>query len=253
MRANGQGVSDVVFQETPVATELAPSARSAGSRDVNPRDGGAADAPALDAGSVFAAIERGDIRAAVIVGEDPVAGASDPHRVRKALAGLEFLAVLDVVRSQTTELASVVLPLAAFSESNGTFTNSERRIQRVSAALPPPAGLSNLEIISRIAEAAGAPCGSPDDAAVRRELVEAQDSIGLAGHGFACVGDRWGGDVLYSDGLATPDGLADVGVSDVDPVPLVFDPRWSDALEVEFSREAARLDLRPHVVRRYGS
>jgi predicted molibdopterin-dependent oxidoreductase YjgC len=73
-----------------------------------------------------------------ILGEDPAQTDPDSNRVRAALESLEFLVVQELFLSETARLAHVVLPGAGALEKNGTFTNGERRIQRVRRVLPPP-------------------------------------------------------------------------------------------------------------------
>jgi len=80
----------------------------------------------------------GRIRAMYIVGENPLLSEPDLHRAEKALAQLDFVVVQDLFLHETAEHAHVFLPAAAFAEKEGTFTNSERRVQRVRQALEPP-------------------------------------------------------------------------------------------------------------------
>ena len=72
------------------------------------------------------------------MGENTVV--SDPHanHAEHALRSVDFLVVQDIFLTETAQLADVVLPAASFAESNGTFGNSERRVQRVSPAVAPP-------------------------------------------------------------------------------------------------------------------
>jgi formate dehydrogenase alpha subunit len=81
---------------------------------------------------------HGDIRAMYIVGENPLLSEPDLHHAEKALAQLDVLVVQDLFLHETAERADVFLPAAAFAEKEGTFTNSERRVQRVRRALDPP-------------------------------------------------------------------------------------------------------------------
>jgi len=80
----------------------------------------------------------GDTRAMYVVGENPLLSEPDLHHAEKAIGQLEFLVVQDLFMHETAERAHVFLPAAAFAEKEGTFTNSERRVQRVRAALAPP-------------------------------------------------------------------------------------------------------------------
>jgi formate dehydrogenase alpha subunit len=79
----------------------------------------------------------GDTRAMYVVGENPLLSEPDLHHAEKALGQLDFLVVQDLFMHETAERAHVFLPAAAFAEKEGTFTNSERRVQRVRTALPP--------------------------------------------------------------------------------------------------------------------
>ena len=85
------------------------------------------------------ALERcGDsIFSMLIVGENTLVSDPDVAHCRRALERLEHLVVVDIFRTETAELADVVLPAAAWGEVDGTFTNTERRVQRVRAAVPP--------------------------------------------------------------------------------------------------------------------
>jgi len=80
----------------------------------------------------------GRIRAMYVVGENPLLSEPDLNHARKALGQLDFLVVQDLFLHETAELAHVFLPAAAFAEKEGTFTNSERRVQRVRRVLDPP-------------------------------------------------------------------------------------------------------------------
>jgi formate dehydrogenase alpha subunit len=80
----------------------------------------------------------GGIRAMYVVGENPLLSEPDLHHAEKAFAQLDFLVVQDLFLHETAERADVFLPAAAFAEKEGTFTNSERRVQRVRKAIDPP-------------------------------------------------------------------------------------------------------------------
>jgi len=80
----------------------------------------------------------GTIRAMYVVGENPMLAEPDLNHVAKALGQLDCLIVQDLFMHETAELAHVFLPAAAFAEKDGTFTNSERRIQRIRKAINPP-------------------------------------------------------------------------------------------------------------------
>jgi formate dehydrogenase alpha subunit len=80
----------------------------------------------------------GETRAMYVVGENPLLSEPDLHHAEKAIGQLDFLVVQDLFMHETAERANVFLPAAAFAEKEGTFTNSERRVQRVRQAIAPP-------------------------------------------------------------------------------------------------------------------
>jgi predicted molibdopterin-dependent oxidoreductase YjgC len=112
---------------------------------------------------MFEAMEHGELKAAYIVGENPARSEADQTRAVGLLTGLDHLVVQDIFLTQTAELAHVVLPAAAgWAESEGTVTNSERRVQRVRRALDPPSGArDDIEIICEIARRLGCDFGNP--------------------------------------------------------------------------------------------
>jgi len=79
----------------------------------------------------------GRVKGLVIMGENPMVSDPDIHHVKHALEAAEFLTVIDIFPTPTTELAHLVLPAASFAEKDGTFSNSERRVQRVRKAIEP--------------------------------------------------------------------------------------------------------------------
>jgi predicted molibdopterin-dependent oxidoreductase YjgC len=84
------------------------------------------------------AAEEGKLKALYIMGENPVMSDPDINHAVKAFKHLDFLVVQDIFMTETAELADVVLPATCFAEKEGTFTNTERRLQRVRKAVPPP-------------------------------------------------------------------------------------------------------------------
>jgi formate dehydrogenase major subunit len=93
--------------------------------------------PGLTSLGMQKAARDGLLRALIIFGEDPVVTDPDQRQVEHALRALDLLVVCELTLTETAKLADVVLPAASFAEKDGTFTNCERRVQRVRAALPP--------------------------------------------------------------------------------------------------------------------
>ncbi len=109
----------------------------------------------------------GTIRAMYVVGENPMLAEPDLHHTDKALRQLDCLVVQDLFMHETAELAHVFLPAAAFAEKEGTFTNSERRVQRVRKALDPPGQARpdwwiSCELAKRVARRLGVPASGFD-------------------------------------------------------------------------------------------
>ncbi len=89
---------------------------------------------------IMAGMHDGSIRSAFIMGENPVQSDPDMVSVIEGLRNLDFLVVQDIFMTPTAELAHVVLPAASYLEKEGTFTNTERRVQKVNEVLPPLTG-----------------------------------------------------------------------------------------------------------------
>lgn len=94
--------------------------------------------PGLNVIRMIHEAEKGNLKALYVMGENPLRSLPQHEYVARALENLEFLVVQDIVESETTRLADVILPGAAFSEKDGSFTNMEGRIQRFEAAVSPP-------------------------------------------------------------------------------------------------------------------
>ena len=114
----------------------------------------------------------GDIRALYIVGENPMVSDPDLNNVRKSLDSLEFLIVQDIFMTETAQMANVVLPSAAFAEKDGTFTNTERKIQRLRKALDPPgAAREDSDIICDLSSRMGYTMSYNSSLAVMEEIA----------------------------------------------------------------------------------
>ncbi|MCK5169383.1 MAG: molybdopterin-dependent oxidoreductase, partial [Bacteroidales bacterium] len=87
---------------------------------------------------IFDEIEKGNIKALYQVGENPILSEADSNHVKRALDNLDFFVVQDIFMTESARYADIVLPAASFAEKDGTFTNTERRVQRVRKAVIPP-------------------------------------------------------------------------------------------------------------------
>jgi formate dehydrogenase major subunit len=80
----------------------------------------------------------GELKALYIIGENPMVSDPDLNHAEKSLSHLDFMVVQDIFMTETAQMADVVLPSACFAEKEGTFSNTERRVQRVRKAVDPP-------------------------------------------------------------------------------------------------------------------
>jgi formate dehydrogenase major subunit len=161
---------------------------------------------------ILAAIREGAIRALIVQGEDLVQ--TDPNRdhVRETLRRLELLVVLETFPTETTKLAHVVLPAAGVFEKDGTFTNGERRVQRVRRVVDPPGeARADLHIVADLMAATGWPQPHARADAVLDEIASLVPAF--AGVSFAALegdGLQWpvpapghpGTPILHADGFA---------------------------------------------------
>ncbi|MBL8111938.1 MAG: formate dehydrogenase subunit alpha [Acidobacteria bacterium] len=122
---------------------------------------------------MYEAARRGELKGLYILGENVVQTDPDVKSVLEALTALDFLVVQEIFLSETAQLAHVVLPGASFLEKDGTFTNGERRIQRVRKAIEPPGNARpDWRILLDLMSASGFPqtFRSPED--VMAEVAE---------------------------------------------------------------------------------
>ena len=166
---------------------------------------------------MFEAMETGDLRACYVIGENPADSEADVEHARKLLAGLEVLVVQDIFMTRTAEMADVVLPAAvAWAETDGTATSSERRVQRVRAAVPPPGqARPDIDIIGDLARRLGADWGHPS----AEDLWDELRSLSPMHTGMS-----W--DRLGDDGLQWPCPSADHPGT-----PFLHGWLWADDLE----------------------
>jgi predicted molibdopterin-dependent oxidoreductase YjgC len=110
---------------------------------------------------MFEAMDRDELTALYVIGENPLQSEADRQLTERRLRGIDFLVVQDIFLTATAEIADVVLPAAAsWAESEGTVTNSERRVQRVRKAIEPPGeARDDLWIIYEIARRMGSDWG----------------------------------------------------------------------------------------------
>jgi len=120
--------------------------------------GGLPENPGLKVTHMFPAAHDGKLRAMYIIGENPLVSDADLNHAEKSLKKLDFLVVQDIFLTETARLADVVFPSACYAEKEGTFSNTERRVQRVRKAVEPPGeARDDWRIICDIAARMGFP------------------------------------------------------------------------------------------------
>jgi formate dehydrogenase major subunit len=112
---------------------------------------------------MFEAMQRGELSALYVLGENPAQSEADQAHAVKLLEGLDHLVVQDIFLTRTAQMAHVVLPAAAsWCESEGTFTSSERRVQRARKAIEPPGqARDDIAILCDLARRLGCDWGAP--------------------------------------------------------------------------------------------
>ena len=135
--------------------------------------------PGLTVVEMMRAALAGQVKAMYIMGENPMLSDPDLSHVEEALKSLEFLVVQDIFLTETGKLADVVLPAASFAEKDGTFTNTERRVQRIRKALTPPGqARADREIIADLSNHLGYPMNYRSAAEIFEEMRQVTPSYG---------------------------------------------------------------------------
>ena len=167
---------------------------------------------------IFDAILEGEIKALYMMGENPILSEADANHVKEALEELDFFVAQDLFLSESAEYADVVLPAASFVEKEGTFTNTERRVQRVRQAIPPRGDAKpDWWIVCQLAQKMGEDGFEFDSAAeVMKEINEVTpiyggityDRLGKNGLQWPCRdADDPGTKFLHEGKFARPNGL----------------------------------------------
>jgi formate dehydrogenase major subunit len=124
-------------------------------------------------------VETGQVRCMYVIGENPMVSDPDLNHVRHALQQAEFLVVQDLFFTETCQFADVVLPAASFAEKEGSFTNTERRVQRVRKAVDPPGkAKADSWIVTQLAQRL-----------IAQGAVTPDPAVPYAGWGYASAAD----------------------------------------------------------------
>jgi formate dehydrogenase major subunit len=146
------------------------------------------DEPGLRIPNMFDAAIEGSFKALYVQGEDIAQSDPNTQHVEAALSALECLIVQDIFLNETAKYAHVLLPGASFLEKDGTFTNAERRINRVRRVMPPLAGKADWEVTQELARALGYPMDYTHPSEIMDEIARLTPSF--AGVSYAKLDER---------------------------------------------------------------
>jgi predicted molibdopterin-dependent oxidoreductase YjgC len=173
--------------------------------------------PGLTLTELSHAVRSGKVKALYVMGENPVVTEADANAFERAMSSLELLVVQDLFLNETAQMADVVLPACSFAEKEGTFTNTERRVQRVRKVIEPVGGSRpDWRIICDIAKNMG---GKGFDFNTPEQIMEEIRSVTPSYSGITYgridrEGIQWpcpktdhpGTPYLYGEAFTTPSG-----------------------------------------------
>lgn len=181
----------------------------------------------FDATEILQKSEQGEIAGLYVVGENPVESYPDRDQVERALGKVEFLVVQDMFLTPTAKMAHAVLPVSSFAGKSGTYTSTDRRIQRLRPSTKRSIAKSDLEIFIALAALMGKP--SMTYSGPERVMEEIASLVGVyGGVAYQRLGDRgitWpctdsgdeGKELLYEGGFPT-------GKARLMPAPAIVEP-----------------------------
>lgn len=212
------------------------------------------DKPGMDNIQMLQAVDEGIMKAMYVVGEDMALVDSNANHVDEVLAKLDFFVVQDIFFSRTAQYADVILPAAPSLEKDGTFTNTERRVQRLYKALP-ELGQSKADwwIVQEIANRLGAGWNYNHPSEIFAEMASLSplfakaDYTNMEGWNSFLWGSLEGEStpLLYADGFNFPDKKARFALSDwVEPVvfPVEYDLHINNGRLLEHFHEGNMTD-----------
>ena len=183
-----------------------------GSTDLDPKRG-------LTVTEIIGSALKGGVRGMYMLGENPFLSDPNINKVRKALAALEFLVVQDIFLTETAEFADVILPASSYMEKDGTYTNTDRRVQLGRKVLDPPGQARvDWEVVQDIANRIGLDWHYASSRQIFEEMVSVipsyknltYDNLGLTGKLYPNPDPEHsdGTVVMFTEKFNTNDGLA---------------------------------------------
>jgi formate dehydrogenase major subunit len=183
-----------------------------GTQDLDPQKG-------LTVTEIIGSALKGGVKGMYMLGENPFLSDPNINKVRKALAKLDFLVVQDIFLTETAEFADVILPASSYLEKDGTYTNTDRRVQRGRKVLDPPGQARvDWEVVQDIANRIGLDWRYENPEQIFEELVSVipsyanltYDNLGPSGKLYPNPDPEHsdGTVVMFGDKFNTDDGLA---------------------------------------------
>src|SRR6266550_5351 len=217
---NVQGASDMGL-----IPMFYPDYKKADDPDVRARFERAWDTPDLDpkrgltVTEIIGSVLKGGVRGMYMLGENPFLSDPNINKVRKALAALDFLVVQDIFLTETAEFADVILPASSYLEKDGTYTNTDRRVQLGRKVLDPPGQARvDWEVLQDIANRLGLGWNYASPREIFEEIVSVMasyknlsyDNLGLTGKLYPNPDPEHsdGIVVMFGEKFNTDDGLA---------------------------------------------
>ncbi|WDN88182.1 formate dehydrogenase major subunit [Desulfosarcina sp. BuS5] len=151
------------------------------------------DKPGLTVTKMIPKAHDGELKALYIIGENPLVSDPDLNHAEKSIKNLDFLVVQDLFLTETAQIADVVFPSRCFAEKDGTFSNTERRVQRIRKAVEPPGeARDDWAIICDISSRMGFPMSYENSRAIMEEISMVTPSYaGITYDRIEDVGLHW--------------------------------------------------------------
>ena len=193
--------------------------------------------PGLTVVEITRAALEGEVRGMYIMGENPFLSDPNTNKVRKALSNLEFLVVQDIFLTETAEFADVILPASAYLEKEGTYTNTDRRVQLGRPALDSP-GEARLDwkIVQDVSCRVGYEMNYASSSEIFEEMAKLTTSYATLTHdNLGPHGKLWpnpnpeheeGPTVLFDDAFPTANGRAKLVTAEWTAAPELPDDEY---------------------------
>ncbi len=201
-----------------------------GSADLDPKRG-------LTVTEIIGSVLKGGVRGMYMLGENPFLSDPNINKVRKALSALEFLVVQDIFLTETAEFADVILPASSYMEKDGTYTNTDRRVQLGRKVLDTPGEARvDWEVVQDIANRVGLDWRYTSPRDIFEEMVSvipsyrnlSYDNLGLTGKLYPNPDPEHsdGTVVMFTEKFNTNDGLAHLVPAEWLPAKELPDERY---------------------------